>query len=545
MRKTSACFVALAALLLVLSCRPEPPGLAPGAPRLVLFLVIDQGRYDYLERFRPLLEHGLHRLLEESVSFTDAHHDHARTTTSPGHATLSTGCYPSRNGIIDNYWFDRRQGERVYSAMDDDGERSPERLLAPTLGDWLKAASPRSKVFAASAKDRAAVLTAGHRADAAFWFDRETGEFATASYYRWKESPWREEFHEAHHPDRLFGTVWEPLPEVVASAAEYDVKPLDRGLINPQFPHPLGSAQPSPGGSFYNAIYSSPFADSYLAELAKALIAGEELGADDDTDFLGLSFSALDAVGHEYGPHSPELLDAFLRLDRAIGEVLDFVDERVGLDNMIVSLSSDHGVTPVPELLSSRGIAARRFGAEEIACVQRAGVTLEEQFGDEDWIPYGLYLDRELAAERGVATADLQKTLARELAACPGFSRVWTATELSSATEDDPVARLVLHSFHPERSADLAVMLEPHTIASSSEATHGSPHPYDTWVPWLLRLPKGQAAEVGERVHTVDVAPTLAGLIGLEPPAEIDGVDRGALLRRQGASERPPEGSAE
>ncbi len=544
MRRLKACSVALAALLLVLSCRPEPAGLAPGAPRLVLFLVIDQGRYDYLERFRPLLKHGLHRLLEESVSFTDAHHDHARTTTSPGHATLSTGAYPARHGIIDNFWYDRSLGERVYSAMDNDEERSPERLLASTLGDWLKTASPRSKVFTASAKDRAAVLTAGRRADAAFWFDRETGEFTTAPFYRWKGSPWWEGFHQEHHPDRLYGTLWEPLPEVAENAAEYDIEPLDRGLINPQFPHPLGSAQPAPGSSFYNAVYSSPFADAYLAELGEALIAGEELGADDDPDFLGLSFSALDGVGHEYGPHSPELLDTLLRLDRAIGAVLDFVDERVGLDKVIVSLSSDHGVAPIPELLASRGIPARRFGAEEITCVQRAGAVLEERFGEGDWISYGLYLDHELAEERGVAVNDLEAALALKLAACPGFVRVWTATELSTGTDEDPMTRLYRHSFHPERSADLAVMLEPHAIASSSEATHGSPHPYDTWVPWLLRLPEGRAAEVDERVHTVDVAPTVAGLIGLEPPAEIDGVDRGSLLR-QGASERPPEGSAE
>lgn len=519
-------------LLLVLGCpkAPAPSGLSPDAPRLVLFLVVDQARADYLVRFRPLLTHGFARLLEESVVFTDARHDHAITTTAPGHATLSTGRHPAHHGIVDNYWYDREEGEQVY-AVRSNGKRTPERLLASTFGDWLKTASPESKVFAASAKDRAAILTAGKRADAAFWFDPGTGDFVTAPYYGEVERPWLDAFLASRHADRYFGEVWDVLPEVAEHAAEYGVEPLDEGLIQTGFPRPLGGAALVPGASFYGALYGSPLMDRYLEDFVEALIEGEELGADGTTDFLGVSFSALDSVGHSYGPDSPELLDTLLRLDRTLGDLLDFVDERIGLDHVLVSLSADHGVVAVPELLRLRGEPARRFGAEEITCFQRAGIELRAEFGDEDWIEDDLYLDWRLAEERGVELRDLEAAIKRRLAACPGVARVWSRTDLEAAPPGDPFARLYLHSLHPERSPDLFVQLEPETLSTRSVATsHGSPYPYDTRVPWLLRLAHGRSVTVGERVYTVDVAPTLAALIGLETPGDLDGVDRRALF---------------
>ncbi len=530
---------ALIVLLALTGCPSDPPSGTPtlpdGAPRLILFLVLDQAPAETFVRFRPLLQHGLGRLLDESVVFTDAHHDHALTHTAPGHATLATGRHPASHGIVSNYWFDRRRRAEVYSVLDDADEHTPQRLAATTFGDWLKAASPASKVFAASGKDRAAILTAGHDADAAFWFDWDNGRFVTASYFDYGKPPWWADFHRDQHCDRRFGEVWEALPEVAQHSTAYGLRPLDEGLVQSRFPRPLGGVQLAPGEGFYDSLFNSPFIDEYLGHFVQALIEGEGLGKDDVPDFLGVSFSALDSVGHDFGPDSPEVLDTLLRLDRVLGELLDFIDRKIGLEHVIVSLSADHGITPLPELLRLQGTAARRLGGEDIACVQQVHRKLREDFGDEDWFFAGFYLDRELAEEKGVEPEAIEKAVRRYLEPCPGVVRVWTRTELvhgAPADEDDLFARLYRHNLHPERSPDIFVQFEPHTLTSRSSATnHGSPYPYDTGVPWLLRLPEARHLRIDERVHTVDVAPTLAALMGLDPATEVDGVDRGALLR--------------
>ncbi len=523
---------AFAALLLALAgCAGEPPP-PEGTPRLVLFIVVDQGRADYLERFRPLLTGGLGRLLDESVVFTNVHHEHAITTTAPGHATLSTGLYPSRNGIVNNWWLDRGSGDRVAAVG---WPPSPKALDAPALGDWLKSTYPRSKVFAASGKDRGAVLTAGKDADGAFWTDSKEGRFVSSRYFGWREPDWLDAYHEERFPDRYFGQAWEPLPEVVEHAQAYGIQALDAGPVEWQFPHPIGRASPTPSDGFYSALLGdTPFGDAYLADFAQALIEGEDLGADAYPDILGLAFSALDKVGHDYGPDSPEVLDTLLRLDLTLGELLDFVDRRVGLDHTVVSLSADHGVTPLPEVLAAKGLPARRFDTEETDCFQQVGRRLRERFGEEEWFVTGFYLDRELISDEGVDPVEIEDAARRLIEQCPGVERVWTRSELERDGDDgqDPMRRLYVHSFHPERSPDLMLQLEPHTlpVMRSSTTTHGSPYDYDTHVPWLLRLPSGQGGRVDVRVATVDVAPTVARLLGVTPPGGLDGVDRRALL---------------
>ena len=550
--------VAAAALAVVLTqfagCAPGPSP-PEGTPRLILFIVIDQGRYDYLERFRPLLTSGLARLLDESVVFTNANHDHAITTTAPGHATLSTGRYPSRHGIINNWWFDRGKEERVAAVG---SPPSPKAMLASTLGDWLKAKYSRSKVFVAAGKDRAAVLTAGKDADGAYWPDSSKGKFIGSRFYQMRDPGWMRAYHKNLYPMRYFGQAWEALPEVTAvtktvemvEAAEdaeesedietteqepdYGIRQLDSGTIERQFPHAIGSASPQPTSSFYSALLNdTPFGDAYLADFAQALIKAEALGADAYPDLLGLGFSALDKVGHTYGPDSPELLDTLLRLDRTLGEVLDFVDRHIGLEHTLVSLSSDHGVTPLPEILAGKGIDARRLGAEATQCFQHAREALRQRFGEHEWFMSGFSLDRELVEDLAVDPAEIERETRRLIEACTGVERVWTRSELDSGKlSGDPIQRLYAHSFHPERSPDLLVQFEPHTLRlfSSNATTHGTPYPYDTHVPWLLRLPSGATARVDEPVFTVDVAPTLAHLVGVAPPADLDGVDRRSLL---------------
>jgi predicted AlkP superfamily pyrophosphatase or phosphodiesterase len=523
-------------MAIAVACRPTAPP-AEHAPRLVLLVVVDQMRFDYLERFGPLFTAGLRRLLDDSLSFTDAHHDHAVTTTAPGHASLSTGLHPSRHGIVDNYWFDRGEGEWIYAVEDARDGRSPRRLLGSTLGDWMKLASWRSQVFAASGKDRGAILLGGRRADGVFWFDQEEGGFTSSGFYP-AEPRWLSEFNDRGLADEAFGRPWEPLAQTAAVLADpgrrqaFGIEELPRGLFPRSFPYAVGGLSFAPDEGFYDALYDTPVVDLLLARLATTLIESEGLGGDAYPDLLALSFSAVDTVGHGFGPNSPELLDALLRLDAALGEVLEAIDRRVGLDRVVVALSSDHGVVPLPEYRQLHGLPGRRLDAEVFLCVQGLGRRLSERLGERRWLTASGAVEPEALAASGRTRREVEDAARRELQACPGIGRVWSRSELESgAAASDPMGRLFAHSFHPERSPDLLVEFEEYFLPRRFDGTtHGSPWPYDTQVPWLLRLPAGKGGKLAQRVRTVDVAPTLAALAGIRPPAGLDGQDRSSLL---------------
>ena len=288
-----------------------------------------------------------------------------------------------------------------------------------------------------------------------------------------------------------------------------------------------------PGASFFGSIRSSPAADDYLLELAKTLISEEELGQGERLDFLGLGLSVLDAVGHSFGPDSPEVADTLLRLDRSLGDFLTFVDRTIGLDRVVVGFSSDHGVMPIPELTQRQGGQAHRFEREDHLCIQRAGLTVERQMGLEDWVLQGFYLDRAAIEAAGATYEAVESALARELEKCEQVLRVWTRTELQGVRMDEPerFRRLYRHGFHPQRSADLKLQLLEGTIAAaSSRATHGSPYDYDTHVPFIIVAPGLQPSVVDDPVRPVDLAPTLAGLLGIPTPDDLDGRDLRQIL---------------
>lgn len=515
--------------------RAVPSAVPEGAPRLVLVIVVDQMRGDYLERFRPLLNHGLGQLLQEGVVFTDAHHFHSATETAPGHATLTTGVFPKRHGVIGNSWFDRESGDDVYCCGDPDHGVSPRNMLAPALGDLLKAAYPGAKVYAASAKDRAAILMGGHHADGAWWYGRSTGSFVTSTYYGDEESQpaWVEAFNDEDRLAVHFANAWNPLLPLDHTSA-YDIEPLDRGPVIDTFPHAVGSFTVERNG-FYASIYRSPFVDSYLEDFAETLIEAESLGADEIPDLLAVSFSALDTVGHGYGPNAPETLDVILRLDRTIGELLDFVDERVGLENVVVALSSDHGVGEVPELVMRDGGDGGRFGADQTLCLQRLQSRLRGRFGGGEFLVDTFYLDGETIAAEEANRAAIEDEIIEAMSACPLIAEVVRPAELDPA---NPLHELYLNNYYPERSGDLIVVLEPNVLpapASAVVASHGSPYAYDTHVPLIIRRQDGAGQVVEARANTIDLAPSLAPILGLEVEdiagfEGFDGTDRLADL---------------
>lgn len=520
--------------ILVACAREEPaPPVPAGTPRLVLFVVVDQLRADYLERFRPLLTGGLDRLLRDGLVFADAHQNHNVTATGPGHATLSTGAFPSSHGIVGNDWWSRERGASNYCLYDAEHTQSPVQLLRPTLGDQLKATWPDSKVFALGGKDRSAVLTAGHHADGAYWYDRGTGGVVTSTYYRKGpqpgDTPWLKQPLESGFLDQYFGLGWTPIVSEEQWPA-FDVEPLDRGPFTRRFPYALGGLSPTPDPSFYSSIYGTPFLDAYMVELAKAAIVGEELGMDETPDFLGVTLSALDAVGHTYGPDAPETLDTLLRVDRVVGELLEFVDQRIGLDQVVVSLSADHGVGRVPEVRQSRGLEAGRINDEGILCIQQAGQKITSRFGLEGsrWMPSFLYFDQEILDQAGVEKRAVATALAKELGTCPRISKVFLPEDIVREL-DPPLDELYTNGYLESRSADLLILLESNTLFGSTVASHGQAYRYDTHVPWLLLAPDRPGAIVEQRVATADVAPTLASSLGIGMP-DADGVDLSGIL---------------
>ncbi len=573
-RRTSACRLCLLLLFVALAggCRGgnAPPGsdrqagngsafaFPDDAPRLVLLLVIDQGSADAINRDRALLDGGLARLMAEGVQFTDAHQAHAVTETAPGHATLATGRYPSHHGIIANDWIDRESGDEIYAVDDPTYDVSPANLAVDTLGDWLRDAAPDAKVFSASEKDRAAILMGGHRANGAFWYSRSTGRFVTSGYYAAGcEAPaWLEQFDDQQAPVEWYGTPWRPLPEVEAKEGALGAASVDLGAMTPSqtFPHAVGRLSLAPDESYFRALYGTPFADVYLERFVEAMIDGEDLGADETPDLLAVSFSALDAVGHRYGPDSPEYADTLLRLDRTVGRLLDAVDRRVGLDHTLVMLSADHGVLEAPEVLAARGEDAARVGDGDIACFHQVEQALDARWGDADWLRPGPFLNPE-AVDAMDATksheekeAEVEAEVRHDLEACPHVARVWTRGELSALEAPPPPAAgtpsfplLYAHAFYPPRSPDFMVRFTPEFMTTTlpTVATHGSPYPYDTHVPWIVRLPDAATAgphpgperRIDRYVETVDVAPTAAALLGLTPPADVDGTDRSGALR--------------
>jgi arylsulfatase A-like enzyme len=316
------------------------------------------------------------------------------------------------------------------------------------------------------------------------------------------------------------------------------------GIVAPErpssraFAYALGGSSFRPGSSFYSDFIQSPFVDDSLVAVAKALLDSEELGRDESPDFLGLAFSGVDAVGHAYGPNSPEMLDAFLRLDRALGELFAHIDATVGLRHVAVALSADHGVMPLPEP-SPAGAAGRLVSADNAVCIQNVAGKLKKRLGDESWLRHDLYLDYETVGRRRLRREDVEREVARLLEECPAVEKAWTRTELESPAITGPRAEQFRHSLHPDRSPDVLIQYKAfHSDRADGGTTHGSPYDYDTHVPMLISLPGLAAGTVPERVRTVDLAPTLASLLGIPAPEGLDGVDRSELLRESGAKTR-------
>ncbi|MFB3066138.1 MAG: alkaline phosphatase family protein [Planctomycetota bacterium] len=508
----------------LLFCLLLLPAVAPAAEpvRLVVVVSVDQLRPDTLAAYRDEYQGGLGRLLKHARSF-DCVHDHAITFTGPGHSVLLTGLHPRRTGIALNHWRDPATLRTVYCVEDaehrvfGDPRRtaSPRLLRCDALGDWMRRRNPRSKVYSVAGKDRSAVLMGGQHPGAALWYDHVRGGFTSSTYYFPYGLP---DWVDAFRNDgwlRSLPAAWtyEPSPHL-----RRDDDPRESPRNNRASPHPLRTGMLM---RTLSNIYGSPYLDEWTLRFARALVERHDLGGDEAPDLLCIGLSATDTVGHLYGPRSQEIRDVVLHLDRELGEFFAFLDARGA--PYVVALCADHGVLALDDLKAVNGTEAGR--EVKAALQERLGAGLWTSLHKHGGSPApNLYLDRALCAERGVAPERVLRALKQVLSARPEVAAVYDRAQLSGTeATDDVLLALARNSYAPGRTGDLVFRTKPGVLYRTGPGTsHGSPYAYDREVP-LLFIGPGIEPGPGGAARTIDLGPTLAVLLGLEPPADLDG----------------------
>ncbi len=529
------------------------PASAEAPPKLVVVISVDQFRGDYLTKFRPYFgAGGFKRLLEGGTEFRDTHYRHSVTQTAPGHATILTGVHANVHGITSNEWTDRTSWEQVNSVEDRDSPlvginpaelgpaaaanpaktgRSPRNSRAETVGDLLKARHGKdTKVFAASNKDRSAILLGGHKADAAYW--DENGKMITSRYYREALPAWVEAFNAERRAQQAFGQTWDRIADPKLydqlqgpddAVGEYEGNGYKRTL-----PKTVTGGKNVITPAFFQAFDVSPFSAEFLGAFVERALVEEKLGRNRATDVLCVSFSQIDSCGHMYGPDSHEVMDSILRLDRVLARLLDKIDQEVGLGRCLLVLTADHGVLPVPEQTQAKlgaDAAGRTNLAEVDAAIKKA---LDAAYGPlggrESWFVRdnsGYHLRPAALAAKNVNATDAARVARDAIAALPYMAEVYSREELLAIDPDGAsVSSMMRRSYRADSDRDVVFVLKAFFMPGSRAVgtTHGSPYPYDTHVAHLWYGAGVLPAVRGERVGVDDIAPTLAALLGLPAP---------------------------
>jgi predicted AlkP superfamily pyrophosphatase or phosphodiesterase len=549
-------FIALLLLLLLATNANLSNAHAQSNPdtRLVLQITIDGLRADLINRYQKNFGKGGFRyLLDKGVVYTNAHYQHANTETIVGHTTLATGTFPSIHGMVGNVWYDREAGELAYNIEDpkhpliptrkeenkseqvDPSQklsrtqgRSPSAILAATFSDGLAAYyGGRSKIFGVSGKDRSAVAMAGH-VGKAFWYSTNTGDMITSTYY-YKEYPkWAKQWNSLRKAEQYSGKSWELLNnKSTYLLAAQDDRPYETDLkgYGRVFPHPFGELG---NKLFTTRLIVSPVGDKLILDFSKQLIKHEQLGKDNVPDYLSISFSSVDAVNHFFGPSSLENEDVVLQLDRTLADLFKYIDKTVGLEKTLIVLSADHGMADMPEYMTELGYKVGRLKPEQI--INIANEVGKKQFAINNIVrfffrPY-LYLDENKITKAKMNQAKVERAIAKALIESNGIAAAIPSSDLI-VKQGNPVAQQIQRNFHPSRSGDIYVAQDPYWFLLDSgpiAVMHGSPWRYDTHVPIIFAGAKMKSKIVHRLVHPVDVAPTIANLLGMTPPSSAQGL---------------------
>ncbi|CAN5638292.1 alkaline phosphatase family protein [soil metagenome] len=497
--------------------------LSEQRPQLVVGIVIDQMRWDYLYRYydRYATDGGFKRLLNQGFACENTMIPYVPTITACGHTSIFTGSVPAINGITGNDWWDYKQNSFVYCTDDtsvhtigsntDAGKMSPVNLLVTTIGDELKLATNfQSKVIGIALKDRAAILPAGHSANAAYWYDSKTGDWISSSYYMTALPAWVNEFNKSKLPDQYYAKDWNTLYPI----ASYQQSDPD----NNRFPHSLKQH----ATKNYGVIVATPYGIDFSIEMAKAAIIGEALGAGTTTDFLSLSLSSPDYIGHAFGPNSIEVEDCFLRLDKQLGLLLDFLDAKTGKGKYLVFLTADHGAANVPSFLNEHKIPAGNFDNETVAV--ELNKYLDATFKTTNLVigilNYQVYLDRDAMVAKHLNKNLVYKTAIEYLLKNAAIDRVIELDAVSETTLNTNVKKLITTGYFPSRSGDLQILFRPQWIDGflNGGTTHGVWNPYDAHIPLIWYGGNIKPGKTYKDIYMTDIAPTVAALLKIQMP---------------------------
>ncbi|MEA3303629.1 MAG: alkaline phosphatase family protein [Pseudomonadota bacterium] len=554
-------FLAVIALVLATLLLPATTARASEQPKLVVQITVDALRGDLPGRFSNVLgEGGFRYLMDQGIHYTNANYQHANTETIVGHVSLATGTVPAAHGMVGNVWFDRELGRIAYNIEDaryhlltagadvdkkseidptqktakSDG-RSPDNILTSTLSDEMAIHfAGRSKIFAVSVKDRGAVSLAGH-AGKAFWFSKASGGFVTSNYYYQRYPDWVNEWN-ARKPALAYADkAWELMHDSSkylfgdADDREYET---DFPGFGRTFPHAYGKADDK---YFTTRLTLSPAGDELTLDFAKTLLEKEQLGQDEAPDYLAISFSSTDYVGHIFGASSLEIEDNIARLDRTLADLFAYIDKTVGLANTLIVLSADHGQPEVPGHLHELGINKAHYFDTGALDKTPAITALKKQFGigeeliEKFFFPY-LYLNQEVIRTRGLDQGAVEQAVAAELLKFKGVAYAVSSAALRTDNLPDTLMmRAILRNFHPKRSGDIYLVFEPNVFINDFDglivaSTHGSPWRYDTFVPVIFAGAGLKHARVERPITPYDIAPTLAAYLNVKPPSGSIGI---------------------
>ncbi len=517
-------------------------------PKLVVGMVVDQMRYDYWYRYYDKYsEGGFKRLLREGFNCRNHHYHYAMTVTAAGHAAIYTGSIPAISGIVGNEWYDQNQGKVVYCVEDSAaktvgsnnataGKMSPKNLLVSTVTDQLRIGSNfQSKVVGVAIKDRGAILPAGHAANAAYWFDSKTGNWITSDFYMKELPKWVQDYNARKRPSELMKLGWQPLlPLDQYTESTADNKPYESKLVgttSPTLPQDLAGMS----GDAFGLLATTPHGNTLTKEMALEAIKNEQLGKGTATDFLAVSFSTPDYVGHAFGPNSVEEEDTYLKLDRDLAEMLTFLDGWVGKGNYLFFISADHGVMDIPGFWKEHKLPAGILDVTKATLLAKAD--LKTAFGEGEIIRssenYQFYLNQSVLAEKKITVADVYKVIKQAISKNDGVADVINLRDINNSSLNDYLLKLYKNGTHSKRSGDIQIVTEPGWFAGRlTGTTHGAPYNYDTHIPLLFFGWGINQGETFERTAVADTAPTVSALLKiLEPSGNVGTVIKEAIKK--------------
>ena len=516
-------------------------------PKLVVGLVIDQMRWDYLYRYyNRYSNNGFKKLINQGFSFENTFIPMVPTYTAVGHSCIYTGATPATNGIVGNNWYEKTTKRNMYCTddstvqgvgnNDNAGKMSPKNLWATTITDELRLSNNfQSKVIGIALKDRGAILPAGHSANAAYWYDEKVGKWITSNYYMQQLPEWVSAFNQKDYAGNYMKQDWNTMyPINTYTLSSADDKPYELalpGLQSPTFPHKLSSITSS---LKYSTFKYTPAAATYTFDFAKSAIKNEKLGSGKVTDFLTISISSTDYMGHSFGPNSIEAEDTYLRLDKDLADFINYLDSKVGKNNYVFFLSADHGAAHVPGFLKEHNIEAGVF--DDITIFRQINKLIEDNFNVKNAIlsaqNYQIYIDLVKLKNEGKDIVAIKNLIVETLKGYPYIIQAFETEKINSTTIGDPLKSMLANGFTPSRSGDIQFIVKPGYFDGGLKGTtHGLWNPYDSHIPLLFYGWQIKSGKSNRETYMTDITPTLAALLHIQMPSGSVGKVLGEIVK--------------